>query len=152
MKVLLAIDDDKPSRDAARATASWLPNEATIVALHVAPDPATVATPPVTGHFGAPGAGGIVFRQEILDGLRDDTELEAMASKVADETLAPDHTRSVVVEHGDPATVICRVATEIDADLIVVGTGDRSWLDRLLEPSVSREVSTAAPCSVLVVR
>jgi nucleotide-binding universal stress UspA family protein len=56
------------------------------------------------------------------------------------------------VEQGDPADAIVALADRHDADLIVVGTHERSFLDRLLHGSVSEGVSRHAHCDVLVVR
>jgi nucleotide-binding universal stress UspA family protein len=53
---------------------------------------------------------------------------------------------------GEPGEAIVRLAERRNADLIVVGTHDRSFLDRLLHGSVSAEVTRRAPCGVLVVR
>lgn len=53
---------------------------------------------------------------------------------------------------GEPGEAIVRLAERRNADLIVVGTHDRSFLDRLLHGSVSAEVTRRAPCDVLVVR
>lgn len=145
MKALLAIDDDRPSREAVRAAATWLPAGAEIVALHVGPTPATLAPPT------AVGVGAMPYTAVPAGALPTDEELEAMAHELADQVCGTDP-GGVRIERGDPANTICRVAEEIGADLIVIGTGDRSWLNRLFEPSVSNEVVHHAPCSVLVVR
>ncbi|HJT35858.1 MAG TPA: universal stress protein [Pirellulales bacterium] len=63
---------------------------------------------------------------------------------------------SVRVEHrlvlGTPPEEIIRVAAEIHADLIVMGTHGRTGLSRALMGSVAEEVVRKAPCSVLVVK
>ncbi len=56
------------------------------------------------------------------------------------------------VELGEPAEAIVGLADRHAADLIVVGTHERSFLDRLLHGSVSEGVSRHAHCDVLVVR
>ena len=61
-------------------------------------------------------------------------------------------TNSERSQHGKRATTILRVAEEIDADLIVVGTGERSWISKLFAPSVSDAVLKQAKRSVLIVR
>jgi len=53
---------------------------------------------------------------------------------------------------GDPAEQILRVANEIHADLIVMGTHGRTGLERLLMGSVAEQVLRQAPCPVLTVR
>jgi nucleotide-binding universal stress UspA family protein len=56
------------------------------------------------------------------------------------------------LEEGDPAAEIVRVAKEIGADLIVMGTHGRTGLGRLLMGSVAERVLRQAPCPVLTVR
>lgn len=147
MMVLLAIDDDQPSRLAAYATAEWLPEGSHVVALHVRPRTVPMASAVASG-VGLAGPG---YTMHLTNALPADEELQAAANEVAAKALES-RSGSVRIEHGDPAETICQVAEEIDADLIVVGTGDRSWIERILIPSVSSAVATAAPCSVLIAR
>ena len=56
------------------------------------------------------------------------------------------------IEVGDVARTICRVAEELDVDVIVVGSHGRTGLERLFLGSVSEHVVRHAPCPVLVVR
>jgi nucleotide-binding universal stress UspA family protein len=56
------------------------------------------------------------------------------------------------LEFGEPAAVILKVAQEIDADLIVMGTLGRTGLRRLLMGSVAEQVVRKASCPVLTVR
>jgi nucleotide-binding universal stress UspA family protein len=53
--------------------------------------------------------------------------------------------------HGDPAEMILEVADNVDADLIVVGSGERSVVERALGMSVSGAVSRKAHRDVLIV-
>jgi nucleotide-binding universal stress UspA family protein len=147
MMALLAIDDDQPSRRAAYAAARWLPAGCHVVALHVGPTVASLAAVPPPGV----GMAGVGYTTHLASALPADAELEATAQTVA-RTALEAHPGSVRVERGDPASMICQVADEIAADLIVVGTGDRGWLGRLVNPSVSSSVAGHAPCSVLIVR
>jgi len=58
-----------------------------------------------------------------------------------------------VVLANDPiAEEVARRAAEEEADLVVVGTNDKSALDRLISGSVSGAVMRKARCPVLVVR
>lgn len=53
---------------------------------------------------------------------------------------------------GDPAIEIVRLAHIYQADLIVIGSRGLTGMKRILEGSVSSQVVTDAPCSVLVVK
>lgn len=52
---------------------------------------------------------------------------------------------------GDPAEAIVQVASESDAELIVVGTREPSHVERLLGHSVSEGVQRMAHCDILIV-
>jgi nucleotide-binding universal stress UspA family protein len=52
---------------------------------------------------------------------------------------------------GPPAEAIVRLSQERGADLIVVGTRHKGFLERLVEGSVLQEVLRRAKCDVLVV-
>ena len=56
------------------------------------------------------------------------------------------------VRFDQPASGISQLASDLEADLVVVGTHGRSGLSRLLLGSVSEGVLRTAPCPVLVVR
>ena len=58
---------------------------------------------------------------------------------------------SELVRKGPPEHEIVEAAREADADLVIVGSHGRGFLDRLLG-SVSEAVAHHAPCCVLVVR
>jgi nucleotide-binding universal stress UspA family protein len=76
------------------------------------------------------------------------THAENFLSRVARD--APVRTQSHVLP-GDPAEVLLQVATEVDADLIVVGNKGMRGARRVLG-SVPNTVSHQAPCSVLIVQ
>lgn len=57
----------------------------------------------------------------------------------------------IVVRSGQIEDVIAAYADECEADLIIVGSPNRSWLEALLDTSVDRKVTRLATCPVLVV-
>lgn len=53
---------------------------------------------------------------------------------------------------GDPSTTILKAAYDNDADVIVIGSHQRSWFSRLFDPSVAEQVIKLASIPVLVVK
>ena len=74
-------------------------------------------------------------------------ELSHAAEYLAGRSVAADY----VVAMGAPAAEIAELAEQREADRIVVGTREPSWLTRLLGLSVSGGVTRRAHCDVLVV-
>ena len=69
------------------------------------------------------------------------------ASFLAERSIEADYDLGLA----DPASHIVELAEQRGADLIVVGTHEPSFLDRLLGLSVSRKVERKAHCDVLIV-
>lgn len=70
----------------------------------------------------------------------------------AQELLAEHGVEAELVEAvGDPAEAIVQVASENDAELIIVGTREPSQVERLLGHSVSEGVQRMAHCDILIV-
>lgn len=69
--------------------------------------------------------------------------------------LATESDTSVVseieVRSGQIEQTIVDYADDCNADLIVVGSPNRSWLETLFDPSIASRVTRSAPCPVLVV-
>lgn len=85
---------------------------------------------------------------------RDDAEVknildeaEAVAKEVGVSTCS-----TVAVKSRDAAWAIVQYAEKQNADHIIVGTGDRSAVSRLMLGSVSREVASKAHCPVTIAR
>jgi nucleotide-binding universal stress UspA family protein len=55
------------------------------------------------------------------------------------------------VRSGQIEQAITDYANDCDADIIVVGSPNRSWLEALFDPSITSKVTKSAPCPVLVV-
>lgn len=87
---------------------------------------------------------------QISDHMRE--RLSSEAKRVLKGSAA-EMLRSIAhVRVGAVAAEICNLATEIRADLIVVGTHGRRGIQRLLLGSVAEKTVRLAPCPVLVVR
>ncbi|SEK85298.1 universal stress protein [Pacificibacter marinus] len=79
--------------------------------------------------------------------LEDRTQqLEALRGEIESNIEIEIEVRSGQIEQ-----VIVNYADDCDADVMVVGSPNRSWLETLLDTSVSRKVTKSAQCPVLVV-
>lgn len=55
-------------------------------------------------------------------------------------------------EIGQPGPQLCQLATDRSADVVVIGSHERGFLSRLLDPPVQTYLLHHAPCPVLVAR
>jgi nucleotide-binding universal stress UspA family protein len=108
---------------------------ARLIVLHVATSPPIVLPDGVVSDYNV---------DDYLAGLR--AELKRV--QASDSAIGVEHR----LEQGDPATEIIRVATDVNADCIVVGSHGRTGLLRLLLGSVAEQVMRKAPCPVLTVK
>jgi nucleotide-binding universal stress UspA family protein len=138
MKVVVGIDFSDMS-DRALLVAVNLARSAGIAELHLV----HVLPPPVGGTEFAPivdvGEQTLLARKQLsamIDGIAEVTEIIAFSHVLV----------------GNAQKEIPRVADEIEADLIVVGTHGRRGVDRMLFGSVAEHVVRSSPCSVLTVR
>ncbi len=100
----------------------------------------------------------IVSRAEPLAAVEGTSLVSDDVQRVAQSTLeagvkslkAAGCVATKAVKYGNPADQIVLSATEIDADLIVVGHRDQGTLARWLGGSVGASILHHAPCSVLV--
>lgn len=116
----------------------------------------SVATPQPLVDPGAGAFGLMPYRsyspEELEAGPRADEELwrqhrERVQSFLAGAGIAVEFAGVV----GQPAEEIVELAAQNDADLIVVGTREPGFVERLLGGSVSQEVARRAGCDVLIV-
>jgi nucleotide-binding universal stress UspA family protein len=130
-----------PALDAACARARETGARLTVVhSLDVMPDPLVAAAIPL-------GASWVTTPREIVDA----TGVTVM--QMLDALLHARNTRgSIRITEGHAATAVLRVASSVDADLVVVGTHGHAGLRRLVLGSVAEAIVRAAQCSVLVVR
>ena len=144
MKVLIAVDDDAPSREALAFAERLVTERDEVLVLNVTSYAGLV---PFTGDpFGA-GIGAVALDPTSLAELDD--RAEQLVERTADEIGAK---TDVVVEHGSPGERICATAAEHGIELIILGSHERGAFGRFVHGSVSDYVVHHAPCPVLVVR
>ncbi|WP_428938979.1 universal stress protein [Fontivita pretiosa] len=135
-KILLAYDGSEPAGrafDKAMELAAAFRAEVVVLAVAQPPEPATM-----------------VETSAILEAATEHFQKDfARLRRIAESHNVPLETRLAV---GHAAEQIVHVASEIHADLIVMGHRGKSLLQRWLLGSVSKRVLSYAPCSVLIVR
>jgi len=93
---------------------------------------------------GPRGMGGI----DPVDPLElHEAQLEHAKAYLAERNIEVD----VLPAAGDPAHAIVEAAEQEKADLIVVGTRELGFLERIVNPSVSAGVARKSHCDVLIV-
>ena len=161
-RVLIAVDDSDTSLAAAQTAYRLFGDEADYTVINVAEN-----TPVEWGdeslRYGTvyplsiPGAGVVggvpfVIRSSASSDL--DSDRVDVAEQTADDIAGEAgllHAEPIG-DTGDPAEAIIAAATAHKADVVVVGTHERSWFKRLVGSSVSNEVIRDSEIPVLVAR
>ena len=100
---------------------------------------------------------GADISQELWESYREQRYLyeQAQVNHLA-ELARSAESQGVTAEYtfngGNPGRLICELATNWDADLILMGRRGHSGLSELVMGSVSNYVMHHAPCSVLIVQ
>ena len=84
-----------------------------------------------------------VSSTDAVDGILRDAHDLVRAEKIA---VTTHH------EEGDPAKALITIATQVGADLIVVGNRGMKGVKRLVLGSVPNDVAHNAPCAVLILK
>jgi len=143
MHVLIATDGSPSSIDAARAAGALLRAADHVTLLSVVTE--------VPGDD-AGGFEGSVYSPGEQDALWDQEMAEAGAELARTATELTSARIDKRIEIGDVGGTVCRMAADVGADGIVVGSHGRGAIERLHHGSVSEQVVRHAPCPVLVVR
>ncbi len=155
-KILVAIDSSEMSQKVFNSAVSWgKQNNATLMLLHVLTDEEMGLTEIATQHISALEYHAAMvdqveaylkekelFRKKYL------TLLESWAKEASDAGVPTEYT----LNYGGPGRVICELAKNWDADLIIMGRRGLSGFSELLMGSISNYVVHHSPCSVLIVQ
>ena len=91
------------------------------------------------------------YTSQLLGSMARAEQLNKLMSFARPAETAGVRVHSVLRE-GDPAREIARLAEELPADLLVLGTHGRAGFERFLLGSVTERLLRRAPCPVLTVR
>ena len=145
-RVMFATDGSVPSAAAETVLSTWPIFEG--LPIHVV-SVADVVEPWHTGI--AP----TMYRQVIETHAKDLAEARAEVARIAEETTARLRARGrqaeAAMRTGDAAAEIIAAATDVAADLVVIGSRGRTGLARVVLGSVARNVLQGSTASVLVV-
>lgn len=152
-KILIAIDDSDSHRSVFESALTLAKaTNAHLMLLHVISlaDPNTLALPLFSGYYPT-------VNQELIK--RFQAEQQALENRglkrlqaLASEATIAGVTTEVTQVVGDPGSLICAIAKDRGAGLIVIGRRGHSGLGELFLGSVSNYVLHHAPCSVLVIQ
>lgn len=160
-QVLIAVDDSEHSLHAARIAYELFGDSAAYTVVNVTDQNAMVwGGDSLMWGVGYPvmmapeGLIGVAPPSAVAGGTSVDTASIDAAMQVALDvaTEADLPSPQVVGDAGDPAQAIIEAARHHQADVIVIGSHERSWFSRLLTPSVSGSVVKDADVPVLIAR
>jgi len=148
-RVLIALDYDPTAQKVAEVGFTMAKSmNAEVILLHVITDPvfySTAGYSPVMGFTGYMDMAPVQF--ESIDGLKNASLqfLEKSKHHLGDKTIR------TLVKEGDFADAILETAQEVNADIIVVGSHSRKWLENIVMGSVTEKVlhNTSIPLFIV---
>lgn len=148
-KILIALDYAPTAQKVAEIGFSLGENQrAEVTLLHVIEDPnyyASTVYDPIMGFGGY--ANLDLLHPDIIDELKNTSLafLEKTKQHLADNTI------KILVKEGSIAQSILEVAKELNADIIVMGSHSRRWLENILMGSITEHVlhHTAIPLFII---
>lgn len=141
-KILLAVDGSEPSLEAARKIGRLVDADGAEINLLYVQKPPDVAVEDALMDTQTKR------RRELARQLEAERVVAAAHAPLASQGLISHH--QMIVE-GDPANEIVKLANEIGAELIAMGSRGRTGLVGAILGSVSRKVLDRASCPVLIV-
>ncbi|MGC4103511.1 universal stress protein [Ferruginibacter sp.] len=137
-KVLIALDyGPTAQRVAEEGYAMAKAMDAKLVLLHVVADMASYSSLAFSPVMGFGGYADLNFMEpEISDDIKKASQefLDATKEHLKDDSI------EVLIKEGDTADEIAAAAKEVAADVIVMGTHSRKWLETIVMGSVTEKV------------
>jgi nucleotide-binding universal stress UspA family protein len=148
-KVIIALDYDPTAQKVAETGFSFAKSMgAEVTLLHVITDPAYYSSreySPIMGFAGHTST--TPFKLDSIEGLKSASNhfLDYSKQHLDDKSI------QTMVEEGDVADSILKAAKNIQADLIVLGSHSRKWLENIVLGSVSEKVLHHTKIPVLII-
>ena len=146
MNIVVATDGSEAAISAARRSMNLLRPSAHVVLVMVIP----AYEDPMEDAGGIEGP-AISYETAKKDWEKATAEGQSALDRTA-AALEPKVEVRLIPEDESAGAAIVRVAREIEADVLVVGSSGKGWLGRLLKGSVSDYVAHHAPCPVMLIR
>jgi len=148
-RVLIALDYDPTAQKVAEVGFAMAKSlNAEVILLHVITDPvfySTAGYSPIMGFAGYMDMSPVQF--DSIGGLKNASlqYLEKSKQHLGDKTIR------TLVKEGDFANAILETAQEVAADIIVVGSHSRKWLEDIVMGSVTEKVlhNTSIPLFIV---
>src|SRR5680860_386127 len=137
-KILIALDYDPSSvKVAVKGYALGKTLRAKIILMHVLSEPvyySSLEYSPIVGFNDSMNME--TFRTDSIQGLKKAAQhfLDKTKHHLADETI------QTILKEGETADSILEAAKDLNADIIVLGTHSRKWLENILMGSVAESV------------
>lgn len=148
-KVLIAVDYDPSSKKVSETGYAFAQSmSAEVILLHVIADPLYYSSTdfsPITGYLGYKDFNPAIL--DTMDGLKEvtDTYLKKIKEHLGDEKI------TCLIKEGVLATEIIQASIATHADVIVIGSHSRGWLEKALLGTVTENVLKGSKIPVLIV-
>jgi nucleotide-binding universal stress UspA family protein len=146
MNIVVATDGSESAIDAARRAIDLLRTDAQVVLVTVIPeyeDPQSDA-----GGFEGP----VISDKEAAEDWKKATAAGQSALDRTAAVLGPEVEVRLFPDDESTGVAVVRVAHEMNADVLVIGSSTKNWLSRHFGSSVSDYVAHHAPCPVMLIR
>ncbi len=148
-KVLIALDYDPTAQKVAETGYSLAKAMgAEIILLHVISDPMYYT---FTGHVTVMGFAGVKNTGKYKTKSTDDANKTAQHFLDSSKKHLGDDAIQTLVKEGDFAKTILKTANTIHADLIVMGSHSKKWLENIVMGSVTHEVLNSTSLPVFII-
>ncbi len=146
IKIIMATDGSEAAINAARRSMDLLRPHAQVVVVMVIPE----YEDPMDDAGGIEGP-GISPKRADKDWERSTATGQSALDRTA-AVLGPDVEVHLVPDDESTGAAVVRVAREMNADVLVIGSSGKNWLSRHIGGSVSDYVAHHAPCPVMLIR
>jgi nucleotide-binding universal stress UspA family protein len=146
IKIMVATDGSEAAIDAARRSMDLLRPHAHVAVVMVIPE----HEDPMEDAGGIEGP-VITYKEADQDWKRSNAIGKSALDRTA-AVLGPDVEVRLVPDDESTGAAVVRVAHEMNADVLVIGSSGKNWLSRHFGGSVSDYVAHHAPCPVMLIR